>query len=555
MSTSEAQSEAPLKPRWGVFAHRAFTVMLVAGAVSTVGDAMFDTASSWLMTSLNPDPFMVSAVQIAITLPMFLLTLPAGALSDLIDPRKLLIGVQIFVALVALAFAATIWLDWNSPNTLLVATFALGFGGALGAPAWQLIAPMLVPKEELDSAIAVNSATYNVSRAVGPALAGVAIAVYGIQFPLWFNGLSYFAVIAALFWWRHPPRETEMLPAERLINAVRTGVRYVRNNRDMDATLVRTVAFYLFGCSYWVLLPLIARAQMHNGPQTFGVMMGLIGVGSIAASFVLNGLKRQFGPDRLAELGTLGATLATLMFALSRGPLLASAACLLAGASSIIVMTTLFVSAQVALPEWVRGRGLAVFLTVYFGAMTLGAAIWGKLASVSGLSTALYVSAAGALLAVPLTRGWKLQTGAGLDLSPSLHWRLPSYLNRVSNNQGPVLVTVEYLIDIKDRDAFLELLQIIGEERKRDGAFAWNVFEDPAVEGRFIETSLVQSFLEFEHARSRVTNADRLVEEQARQFVKELPTITILIAAARARRPWRKLHLLHLPPTKSPPFD
>ena len=136
MSTSEAQSEAPLKPRWGVFAHRAFTVMLVAGAVSTVGDAMFDTASSWLMTSLNPDPFMVSAVQIAITLPMFLLTLPAGALSDLIDPRKLLIGVQIFVALVALAFAATIWLDWNSPNTLLVATFALGFGGSGKIPGY-----------------------------------------------------------------------------------------------------------------------------------------------------------------------------------------------------------------------------------------------------------------------------------------------------------------------------------------------------------------------------------------------------------------------------------
>ena len=547
MSANDAPSEinteapAPSRSRWGVFANLAFTVILVASAVSSVGDAMFDTASSWLMTSLNPDPFMVSAVQIAITLPMFLLTLPAGALSDIVDPRKLLIGVQAFVALVALGYATTIWLDWNSPHMLLLATFVLGVGGALGAPAWQVIAPLLVPREELDSAIAINSATYNLARAIGPALGGASIAAFGVGFPFWVNGASYFATVAALIWWRPPPRDEETLPAERLMNAISTGVRYVRNNRAMDATLIRTIAFYLFSCSSWTLLPLIARAQMHNGPQVFGALMGATGLGSIAASFVLDKLKQRLGPDKLAGLGTFGASLAIVLFAVARGPLLALAASFLAGASGIVVMTTLFVSAHVALPVWVRGRGLAIFLTVYFGAMTVGAATWGKIASIAGLSTALYISAAGALLAMVLTWRWKLQTGASLDLSPSLHWRIPSFLNKIPATRGPVLVTVEYVIDPKDREPFLALIHQIGAERKRDGAYAWNVFEDPVCEGRIVETSLVQSVLEYEYARGRVTNADRLIEEQARKLFKEPPKLTILIAAKRIRRPWRKL--------------
>src|SRR5208337_24507 len=144
------------QPRWGVFGNLAFTVILIASSVSNVGVAMFDTASSWLMTSLDPDPMMVSAVQVATTLPLFLLTLPAGALADIVDARRLLIGAQIFVAAVSVAFAALVSLDLATPKALLATTFVLGAGGALAAPAWLLITPMVVPKDDLDSAIAIN---------------------------------------------------------------------------------------------------------------------------------------------------------------------------------------------------------------------------------------------------------------------------------------------------------------------------------------------------------------------------------------------------------------
>ena len=414
--------------RWGVFGNLAFTVILVASSVSNVGIAMFDTSMSWLMTSLNPDPIMVSAVQVATTLPLFLLTLPAGALSDIVDPRRLLIGAQGAVAAISIVFAMLASLHFATPAMLLATTFSLGVGGALAAPAWLLITPMLVPRRDLDSAISINSTSYSLSRAIGPALGGFAIAAFGYAFPFWCYVVGNLALVAAALWWRAPRRIKETLPAERLASALRTGLRYARNNRDIDSTLIRAFAFFPFASAYAALLPLIARGQMHNGPAMYGVLLGMIGAGSILGSFALNGLKARLGPDRLAALATLGTIAALAMFGAARGPALAIAASLVAGASSIVMLTILFMSAQLALPDWVRGRGMAIFLTVYFGAATLGSAVWGKVASMEGLSPALYLAAAGAALGLAATWRWRLQTAAALDLTPSMHWSAPVFL-------------------------------------------------------------------------------------------------------------------------------
>ncbi len=539
-SDSTDDVQAPTT-RWGLFRNVTFTVILLASAVSNMGEAMFDTASNWLMTGMNPDPFMVSAVQVAVTLPMFLLTLPAGALSDIVDARKLLIGVEGFNAVVAIAFAAVVTLNWQTPGLLLATGFLLGVGGALGAPAWQLVPPMTVPASDLDKAIAINGASYNLTRAIGPAIGGLLIAGFGVSLPIWVNGLTSLAIVAALLWWRAPVEVEETLPAERWLAAVRTGLRYARNSRDIDATLIRAIAYFPFASAYFALLPLIARKQMGDGPQVYGAMLGVIGVGSIAGSYGLNKLKARLDPDRIAAVGTLGTIVALVFFGAARGPFLAFAACIIAGAAWIVVMTTLFMSAQVALPEWVRGRGLAVFLTVFFGAMTLGSAIWGKIASVGGISLALYVSAAGALAAIPLTWHWKLQTGAALDLTPSMHWRTPVIVQHIENDQGPILITVEYRIDPSELQSFLALMREIGRERMRDGAYAWNVFVDPTSEGRLVETCLIQSLLELKHLRARVTEADRLIEQQALKFLKAPPSISYLVAAKSMREPWRRL--------------
>ncbi|MGA7196292.1 MFS transporter [Roseiarcus sp.] len=536
ISTPEPSASPP--SRWGVFANAAYTVILIATSVSAVGAAMFDTASSWLMTSLNPNPLMVSAVQVATMGPMFLLTIPAGALADVVDPRRLLIAAQVWVAVVGAAFAAVVSLHLETPTALLTATFLLGAAGALAAPAWQIITPVLVPRSQLASAIAFDNAGYNVSRALGPAFGGVAISAISIKLPFWVYCATSLVLLAALVWWREPRRARETLPAERLVSAMSAGLRYARYNRDLDATLIRAVAFFFFASAYWALMPLLARAQMHDAPELYGLLMGMLGFGSIVGSLTLGTLQARLGPDLSAALGTVGTMLALALFALARTPEVALVASFVAGASWIIVMTTMFVSAQVVLPDWVRGRGLAIFLTAFFGAMTLGSALWGEVANLRGIPFALALAAAGAGSAMLLTWRWKLQAGAALDLEPAMHWRAPCFMQRLEDDEGPILTITEFRIDPGDSGEFVALMQEIGNERMRDGAYAWNVYHDPDDPGRFVETYHVHSLLELKYRAQRETKADALIEERINQFLKEPSRTSYLIASKRRRRGW-----------------
>ena len=234
---------------------------------------------------------------------------------------------------------------------------------------------------------------------------------------------------------------------------------------------------------------------MHNGPEVYGVLLGMIGVGSILGSLALNGLKARLGPDRLAALGTVGTILALALYGAARHPAIAGVASLVAGVSWITMMTTLFVSAQVALPEWVRGRGLAIFLTAFFGAMTIGSAVWGKVASVEGLSTALYVAAAGA--AVGMIADASLAAAGGSRARPNAFDALAhAGVRAAGRGRGRADLGDRRIQDRPGRTgaAFLAVMQEIGLERKRDGAYAWGVFEDTAnarPDGRDIPDSVV----------------------------------------------------------------
>jgi MFS family permease len=536
LGRSAAPSE-PAHSAWGPFGHAAFSAIWIASLVMNIGNAMFDTSSAWLMTSLNADPIVVARVQVAASLPVFLFTLPAGAIADIIDSKRFLIGAQLATIALIVVFGLLVSLSLASPATLLLTTFLLSALIALTGPAWLSIAPLLVNRSELDGAIAANGVGYNISRAVGPAIAGLVIVGFGIAAPFWIDGAGYLVVVATLLWWRAPRRSAESLPAERLTSAVRTGLRYAANNRHLRATVIRAVAFAPFASAYWALLPLVARHQMVQGPELYGVMVAALGVGATAGSFALNWLKAKIGPDRVVAVGTLATVFALVLFGLAHKPFIALSACVVAGASWTVVVTSLYVSAQVALPDWVRGRGLAILLAAIFGAMTIGSAVWGHVAGVEGLSIAHFIAAAGALLAIPLTWRWKLQTAVGIDLSPSMHWRAPVVAKQINNNQGPVLVTVEYRVDSQHRAEFVAALDELGHERKRDGAFAWGVFEDVADTGRFVETFLIESWLELMYQHERVTNADRVREDQIRRLLTESPKVTHLIASRRRRRP------------------
>jgi MFS family permease len=496
---------------------------------------MYDTASGWLMTTLDVDPFEVSLVHAATMLPMFLFTLPAGAIADIVDPRRMIIAVSYAIAALMAVFAAVVSLDFASPVLLLVTTFVLSAAWALNTPAWLSILPLLVPKPEIPGAIAAHGVGYNLGRTVGPALGGLLIIKFGLVAPFWIFVAANLGVIAALTWWRAPARQTASLPAERLSSALRTGLRHAANNRLLWATLARTMAIYPFTAAYWGLLPLIAR-RTGEGAEHYGLLLSAVSLGAILGSLKHGKLRERLGPDRLVALATVMTATALTLFAFAHDLPVALSAALLAGIAWVTNLTCLYTSAQNVLPDWVRGRGLAIFLTVIFGTMTLCSALWGDIADKTGLPAALLLAAAGAIVAIPLTWRWKLQQGAALDLSPSQHWGMPQTHEEIDNNRGPVLVKIEYRIDPKDRTAFLRALDELGFERRRDGAFAWGIFEDASEFGRYEETYLIETWLELMHLRERVTNADRVLEDEIRDMLVAPPRIEFLIAAERGAR-------------------
>ena len=515
---------------WSALRHPLYRYLWIATVVSNIGAWMYDAAAGWLMTSLSPSPLLVALVQVANSLPLFLFALPAGALADMVDRRRLILVLEIATTLGSALFAALVALHLVTPLVLLVFVFLLGALAALETPAWQAIVPQLVPSESLSSAVATNSVGVNISRVLGPALAGLIIVSLGIAAPFWLDAFSNLGVIGVVLWWRTAGRPAHALPPEHLTGAIRAGLRYARNNRSLRSTLARAVGFFLFASAYWALLPLLARAQLHGGPTLYGVLLGAIGAGAVGGAFVLPQLKARAGADTLVMAGEAGTALALLIFGFTATAPLALLACLIAGASWIVVLATLNVSAQVALPEWVRGRGLAAYVAVFFGTMSVGSLLWGYVAERSGLSLAHYIAAAGAVLALFATRGWRLRTGTPSDLTPSLHWAAPPQAAAVAQDSGPVMITVEYRVAPPERPAFFAAIVRVAHERRRDGAYDWGIFEDTGQPGRLLETFFVDTWLEHLRQHQRVTKADQSVEDAMRGFVRGEPRITHYIA-------------------------
>ncbi|WP_288129198.1 MFS transporter [Microbulbifer sp.] len=517
---------------WAPFRHGAFAVLWTATVISNIGTWMHDVASGWLMTSLSPSPLMVALVQAATSAPVFLFALVAGALADLASRRKLLTTVMVLLFLNTLALAALVLTERVTPWILLLFTFISGTGAAFVAPAWQAIVPQLVPRSDLQSAIALNGVGINISRAIGPALAGAIIAAIGIAWPYLINAVSFLVVVAALAWWRPPEAPPSDLPAERFFSAMRAGLRYVKASRSMQSTLVRAVAFFLFVSAFWALLPLVARQELNGGPQLYGIILGAVGVGAVGGALFLPWLTRKFDADQLVAMGTLGTALVLVVLALIKRTDTAIIASLLAGACWITVLSRLNVSAQLALPDWVRARGLSIFITIFFGAMTLGSILWGQLATKIGIPNTQLIAAAGAVIAGLLSWRFKLLQGEGLNHSSSAYWPQPLVADEIAMDRGPVMVTIEYEIDPASAADFLAAICDLKASRQRHGAYAWGVFEDVAKPGRMLEYFIEESWVAHMRHHQRTSVLDREIQQRVIAFQRSgvEPRVTHLLA-------------------------
>ena len=509
-------------------------MLWIASIASNIGSWMHEVGAGWLMTSLAPTPLMVALVQAATSAPVFLLVLPAGALADIIDRRRYLIASQVWMMLAAMVLGVLTLAGLTTPAILLLLTFALGIGTAMMMPAWGAITPELVQRSELQAAIGLNTMGMNVARAIGPAIAGVVVAMAGTGMLFILNALSFLAVIAALLMWQRRPHESD-LPAERLVGAVRAGLRYAQHSPELKAVLVRGVAFFVFASAPWALLPLIVRQELQSGPGTYGLFMACLGVGAIAGALVLPRVHARIARDKLVASATICYALATLAIAHSGNVYGAGAAMLLTGAAWICVVSSLMTAAQAALPAWVRARGLALFWVVFMGGMTGGSVLWGQTASWFGIPSALTLASVGAILG--MVASWRFGIGQHEqdDLSPSLSWPTPRTNEAFEVDRGPVMVTVEYLIDPSQSQAFTRAMGAMRRLRRRDGAFMWELFDDIENPARKVECFMVESWVEHLRQHQRVTVADRdlIVTVRAFHLGKAAPKVTHLVAGRR----------------------
>jgi MFS family permease len=381
--------------------------MWIASVLSNVGTWMHTVAASWLMTLLAASPLLVALVQTATTLPVFLITLPAGAAADLVDRRRWLLFTQTWMLIAAGVIGGMTLTGSIGPWSLLLLTFMLGAGSSMNAPAWSATIPELVPREELAAAVALNSVGFNIARAIGPALGGVIMAASSAGVVFLLNALSFLAVIIVLLAWRGSPRVAH---ETNLGQAMREGLRYVRSTAVYHAVLIRAGLFSFAASALWALLPVVASSQLGTNETGYGILLGMLGAGSIIGAISLNSLRAHFSADFLITIGAIAFALSTVALATVRSYPLVAAAMFIGGIAWMTVMTTFNVAAQSAPPSMLRARALAVYILVFQGALAIGSAGWGEVAR--------SYSVRGSLLIAAVAIALGLLTGLRLKLSP-----------------------------------------------------------------------------------------------------------------------------------------
>lgn len=522
----------PQSSAWSPLRNRVFFVLWVATLFSNIGTWMNDVGAGWLMTNLSPDPVMIATIQAMTTLPVFLLALPAGAVADIFDKRKLLIIVNITMLFAAALLAVLVYSGAVSIGWLLFITFILGSGAAFLGPAWQAIVPGIVAPHELKAGIALNSMGINISRAIGPALAGVLISQVGLYLPFMLNALSFIAIIVAVWWWKGEKHKENTLPAESVVAAMISGLRYARYSPALIKTIIRAAAFFVFASAYWAMLPLVARVSLQGDATLYGILTTSIGIGAVAGAFSLSALRAQFSTGTLVTGGTAGTVIVLVIFAVTTSKYLAIAGSIIAGFSWLITLSTLMVSAQTALPDWVRARGLALYLTVFSGSMALGSLIWGQIASHTSITIALLVAAAGIIIVWLCVLKVKIDHD-NINLSLSEHLILPEEFQYYpENNKSPVMVCIQYKVNTEHQTQFFDLMEQLKRIRLRDGGYSRGLFSVTGTRDEFMETFMVSSPAEHHRQHKRATVDDRRIDSQLNAIIRSKTVVHYLSYSA-----------------------
>jgi MFS family permease len=507
-----------------------FRNLLFADVMSDIGTFMQTVGAAWLMVSLGAGPMYVALTQTASALPFFVFALPAGAIGDIVDRRKLILYTEFWMVGVATVIAVATIGGFMSPWLLLGLTFALSAGDAIETPTWRAILPELVKKEDLAAASALNAIEFNFARAVGPALAGFIIAAVGVGAAFALNVVSFFGVILLIARWKRPIRR-HATPPETVAGATVAALRYVRFSPSLRGMMLRSGLTMFFASALLALMPSVARG-VSDSPTGYGILLGCFGAGAVLGALAMQPARARWSTEAVASGGVAILGLMTVAAGFLHEMTLLAPAMLFAGAAWIVFISLVSALMQSLAPDWVRARVLAIFMLVFQGGLAAGSALWGAVAERAGIQPALLWAGLGIVGTIAIGVVAKLPDTT-MDVSPWNHWKMPAIVedNRPEFDAGPVLVTVEYRVNGDRTGEFLQAIHEYGRVRRRDGAIRWGIYRDLEEADRYVETFVVSSWAEHLRQHERVTNADRAVEDRLRTYVTDVPTVRHLVSA------------------------
>jgi MFS family permease len=508
-----------------------FRRLFVADLLSDIGTFMQSVGAAWLMVSLGASATWVALTQTASSLPFFLLALPAGAIGDIVDRRKLILYCEYWMVAMASVLAIATVAGVMSPGLLLVLTFALSAGDALETPTWRAVLPELVEKNDLAAASALSGIEFNFARAVGPALAGALIATAGVAAAFVVNVASFVGIIVVITRWKRRPR-TRAGSLETLGGATIAAVRYVRYSPLLRVVMVRAGVTMFAGSALLALLPTIART-LSDRAIDFGLLFGCFGAGAVIGGLTMQAARRRRSLETVTAAAVVVLGAATIGAGVVHGVIALAAVVMVAGAGWLVFIALISALVQNLAPDWARARVLAVNILIVQGGIAAGSAVWGALATHSGIPTTLLVAGLTTIATTALGLLARLPDTTA-DLTPWNHWRMPAIVQEEATALagGPVIVTVRYRVRPHRADRFLRAMDKYGSVRRRDGGSWWGVFRDLEQPDVYLETFLVTTWAEHVRQHERFTRADRDAEAEVREHIEDAPVTQHYIDAS-----------------------
>ena len=497
------------------------------GSVGTaLGFTVLSTAAAWLMATLTPSALMVALVQTASTLPTLIFGLIAGSLADLVDRRRIILGTQVAMMSAGTVLGLLTLQGWMSPTLLLILILFVGAAFTFYMPASGAAINEMVSRQELPRAVALGAVAFNVSRALGPALAGFVAAGWGTAWSMFLGTLCFLPMFFGARSVKHPEGALAGVP-ETLLSGVMTGVRYARHSVAMRSFLIRNLAFAACASAVWALLPVIARDQLGLGAGGFGLLFAMFGGGAVVSALLMPGQLQRRPLTVVVSYAVLLWVIAVVLIAATRLTPVALLGAVLAGAAWVGTLASLGAGTQSAAPAWVRARAMAINLLAVQASLAIGSALWGGLASAFGTQSTLFLSAGVAVLLHFLIRNVRVDLGQEADVTTVPQPEMGIKAEPLPND-GPVLVQFEYRIDPHHVSAFIGAIKAVGATRRRNGASDWRIFRDLGEDGKFVERYIVGSWAEYIRLRARMTETDRRIQERA--FGLQRPGIDIRVS-------------------------